>query len=323
MVRPVLALLVLVAAACAAPTEDKDPIKDKLLAANAAYDKEMEQYHKQVIDWLEKREETARKDGNKKLLDQVKADRKAFDEDGLLPSTAPAALKQKHDRARKALDAAYAEAVKAYTKAKKDEEAASVEEAWKAFKEGGAIDLLALVDPKTHAVVGDWKKDGKALVGATKDRQARLQLPYEPGEEYDLEVTCRRVAGEDCFCLGLVAGGRQVLAVIDGWSPDHVTGFDLVDKKHAPDNATTVKGQFLKPDKDHAVTCSVRSGRIDIVVNGKTVTSFRGEFSRLALDEGHRVPNEKALFLYFGPGASFQVDRIVVKPVQGKGTILK
>src|SRR5579883_680888 len=320
MIRCLLAIGLLVTAVGMTAGEDKDPIKEKLFGAKVAYDKEMRQFRKQVEEWFDKREEAARKSGDKKLLDQSKEDRKFYEETGELPKTAPAALKQKHDRARKALETAYAEAVKAYTKAKKDDEAAAVEAAWKEFKEGSAVDLLALVDPKKHAVIGDWKKDGKVLAGTTR---ARLQLPYEPSEEYDLEVSCRRLEGEDCFGLGLVADGRQFLAVIDGWSPNYVTGLNMVDNKHVPDNATAVKGQFLKPDKDNVVTCRVRSDHIDILVNGKLATSFKGEFSRLSLDAGHRVPNEKALFLYYGPGASFSVDRIVVRPVKGKGTILK
>jgi hypothetical protein len=142
MIRPVIAILFLTGAVGFAPAEDRDPVKDKLLAAKVAYDKETEQIHKQTTDWLDKREEAARKDGDKKLLDRVKADRKAFDEDGELPKTVPEAIKQKHDRAYKALDAAFAEAVKAYTKANKSAEAASVEEARRAFARPQAIDLL-------------------------------------------------------------------------------------------------------------------------------------------------------------------------------------
>ena len=129
MIRHLVAIVFLAAAVGLVHADDQDPIKTKLLAAKMTYDNELEQYHKQAVDWFDKREATARKDGDKKLLDQVKAERKAFDEDDLLPKSAPPALKQKPAQARKAMDAAYAEAVKAYTKAKKDDEAASVEAA--------------------------------------------------------------------------------------------------------------------------------------------------------------------------------------------------
>ena len=158
--------------------------------------------------------------------------------------------------------------------------------------------------------------DGKALVIVSKQgTMARLQLPYEPPEEYDLEVRCKRTGGEECFGAGLVAGGNQVLALVDGWPPQFFSGFELVDDKGATDNPTTVKGQKLKSNVDLSFTYSVRAEKIETALNGKVVASFRGEFNRLALREGHRVPNKKALFLFTAWEATYQFDRIVVTPV--------
>jgi hypothetical protein len=320
MIRRTVAFVVLVGSTCAAFADEKDPVKEKLFKAKVAYDAEMAQFRKSAGDWFDKREEAARKAGDKKALDQIKDERKAFDEASALPQTAPAAIKQKHEKATKALETAYAEAVKTYTKAKKDTEAAAVEEAWKAFVSGNEVDLLALVDPKGHAIAGEWKKSGKALVGTSG---SRLQLRYEPGEEYDIEVICRRTAGDDCFAVGLVAGERQVLAVIDSWHTlGFLAGLEFVDRKDVRDNVTTVKGQLFKDDKNHTITCSVRAEKIVTQVDGKVVFEFKGEFTRLSAD-GYNIPNKKALFFHIGPNASFQIDRIVVRPVKGKGTILK
>src|SRR6266545_6647356 len=94
----------LLSVACAAADDGKDPVKEKLFAAKVAYDKEMAAYRAAVGEWLDKREEAARKAGDKKLVDQVKAERKAFDEDGELPKGAPTALKLRPAAARKALE---------------------------------------------------------------------------------------------------------------------------------------------------------------------------------------------------------------------------
>ncbi len=84
------------------------------------------------------------------------------------------------------------------------------------------------------------------------------------------------------------------------------------------------EGPLLKADKDTVVACSVRAGKIDFMVGGKAIGSFKGDFARLSVPEAHRLPNAKALFLMvWGPKTSFQFDRIVVTPVRGKGTILK
>src|SRR5262245_5536091 len=189
MIRCTVVVAFFAGAAALACAQDKDPIKEKLQAAKTAYDKETEQFQKQVADWLDKQEATARKAGDKKLLDQTKSDRQAFVDDGNLPTTLPAALKQKPVQARKAMDTAYDAAVKAYTKAKKDDQAAAVAEAWTAFQKSGPPDMILLVDPKAHRVAGEWKVDGKSLVGKAKDdKYATIQFPYEPGAEYDLEI---------------------------------------------------------------------------------------------------------------------------------------
>ena len=318
------ALAFLLAVGLSLRADEKDAVKEKLFAAKKEYDAEMKAYRTAAEAWFDKREEGARKAGDKKLVDQIKVERTAFDESGTLPKGAPAAIPQKATAARKALEAAYTQAVKDYVKGKKDDEAAAIEKEWKELAGGLTLDLLPLVDLKTHAVSGEWKWSGKVLIGASTEKQGRLQLPYEPSEEYDIEVGLRRVVGKDGFSVGLALGDRQVLAMLDGWPAlGYSSGLDLVDGKPARENTMAVQGQQLKAGKDHTIICSVRTGKIDMLVNGKAALSFKGEFARLSLFKDYVVPNPKALFLLLGPQSSYQIDRIVVTPVKGKGTILK
>ncbi|QJX00075.1 hypothetical protein [Frigoriglobus tundricola] len=131
-------LALLLGVTCAAAYDEKDPVKEKLFAAKVAYDKEMSAFRKAADEWLDKREEAARKAGDKKALGTVKADRKAFEEDGALPKTAPVAIQQISVTARKTLETAYSQAVKDYIKAKKDEEATAVEKDFATFKTDAA-----------------------------------------------------------------------------------------------------------------------------------------------------------------------------------------
>jgi hypothetical protein len=137
--------------ACAAAADEPDPIKEKLFKAKTAYDAEMAQFRKAAGEWFDKRAEAARGAGDKKALDQVKAERKTFDENGELPKTAPAAVQQKSGAAKKALETAYTQAVKEYTKAKKDDEAAAVEKESENFRKGDAEKL------HRAALLGTWK----------------------------------------------------------------------------------------------------------------------------------------------------------------------
>ena len=329
MVRRTVAVVVLVVCVCAARADEKDPVKEKLAAAKLAYDGEVQQFRKAVGEWLDKRETDARNAGDRKVVEQIKDERKSF-EDGELPKGAPNALSQKPAQTKKAMEAAFAEALQAYTKANREDEAAVILEEWQAFSakpflpKSAAIDLLALIDPKTHTVWGEWKKDGKVLVSVAGGRPPRLQMPYEPGEEYDIEVSCKRVEGNNSFNVGLVAGGRQFLAAFDGWpTQGYMSGLDFVDGKDVRDNPTTLKGPQFENDKNYTLGCSVRSGKIETSINGKVIVSYKGEFKRLSLGTSYRTPSDKALILFLGPHTSYHIDRIMLTPVKGKGTIIK
>ncbi len=158
MTRSVVVMVCLVGAAsvAAGDEKDKDPVKEKLFAAKVAYDMEMTQFRKMMGDWFDKREDTARKTGDKKALDLSKTERKAFDEDGVLPKTTPATVVQKSVQAKKTLEGAYALAVKEYTKVKKDDQAAAAEKELESFRK--STDLapwIARFPPGTYTETND------------------------------------------------------------------------------------------------------------------------------------------------------------------------
>jgi hypothetical protein len=185
-----------------AQAEEKDPVKEKLFRAKLAYDTEMREYRKLASDWFEKREDGARKDGNKKLVDQIKVERKAFDEEGKLPKGVPASIQQKPATVRKSLEAAYAQAVKDYTIAKKDDQAAAVEKELDEFKKGDAVGIAKeptddgfgagtkLVGTQSVSYTG---KNGKKVVGGT---DVEVTVKKRAGNEFTAEIwTNKGMAG--------------------------------------------------------------------------------------------------------------------------------
>jgi hypothetical protein len=132
LVLPVFVLTILFTQA----RDDVDLIKVKLEKAKAAFSAEQEKFRQDIDAFFEKREEAARKAGDKKAVDQIKTERKAFDERSELPATAPKAAKQRLATAKTAMERAYALAVKEYTMAKQDEAAALVEKEFQAFTKG-------------------------------------------------------------------------------------------------------------------------------------------------------------------------------------------
>lgn len=133
MLRPLIALFGVLACSLAA-TADGDAVAKKLQAAKDDYDAKIEKAEAAIVKWFDKREETARKAGDKKALDQVKADRAAFSEYETLPGTTPADLRKQFASARTAYEAAMLAAIKDFTKLKRDEDAVAIEKALRDFR---------------------------------------------------------------------------------------------------------------------------------------------------------------------------------------------
>jgi len=127
MLTRVLPAMVMVVFSSVLAIAQDDPIKKKILKAKAAYETEVAKLRSEVVAWYKKREETARNAGNKKLTDELKQQREAFEAKEEWPLDMPADLRTRLTKARTQLEIAYTTAIKDYTKAKKDDEASDVE----------------------------------------------------------------------------------------------------------------------------------------------------------------------------------------------------
>jgi hypothetical protein len=110
-----------------------DPVGKKLDDAKWAYLQATDTIQADIVGWFDRREQAARKDGKKRLVDQIRAERQTFEARLELPHSAPASLKKGRPAARLALRAAYLSAVKEYTRVGNDQEAAAVESELAAF----------------------------------------------------------------------------------------------------------------------------------------------------------------------------------------------
>lgn len=104
-----------------------DPIADKLAAAKAEFDRERGVYAAAVEAWLGGREEAARQAGDKKRIDEIKAQRLAFEQGGAAPEGLPVPTRRRYERAEAAIAEAYREAIAEFVKAHRDEDADAVE----------------------------------------------------------------------------------------------------------------------------------------------------------------------------------------------------
>jgi len=118
---------VLVLGLCPAQANDVEMVKEKLFQAKKDYDAEALKFKKVVTDWFDKRDEDARNAGNKKMVDQIKSERTAFDMTGEISRLVPASVRDTMIAARSKLDRAYTTAVKDFLRFKADDTAEATE----------------------------------------------------------------------------------------------------------------------------------------------------------------------------------------------------
>ena len=180
-----LAVLAWLFASGPAASQTVDVVKGKLDKAKALHKEETDKLRAEVAAYFDKREETARKKGDLKQVEKIKSEREAFDEKSELPPTAPPALKKKYRAAQAKLGHAYGEAVKAYTKAGKDTEAAAVEQEFAGFRKSteSEVEFLSSMTPTEVKAQNGWFEKNGTIFGkkiAVKKKESPHGLFLHP-----------------------------------------------------------------------------------------------------------------------------------------------
>lgn len=183
---------------------------------------------------------------------------------------------------------------------------------------GRAVNLLGRIDPKRDAVEGDWRLIGKVLTFDGDKEWSRIQVPYQPPEEYDLTVVAERVRGTEILIIGLVVGGHQATVVLDGWGGG-VSGLERIDGKVSQDNETTHRGWRFSNGRPTTINCRVRRGGVSVTCDGKPIIDWKGDASRLSIVGGWKVPDDGQLFLGGWKGGAFRFRKLEVKEVSKSG----
>ena len=158
-----------------------------------------------------------------------------------------------------------------------------------------SVDLLPLIDPTRDAVRGEWCFEADALVSPV-DPCSRILFPHSPPEEYGLELTAARRSGDDSLCVGLVAGGRQAILIIDqGW--DRGTSLTQIDGRPGHETETARPTRVFTDPQPVRVLVVVRESHIRAACGGRVLVDWRGDFSRLSVNHIWAVPDENSLFV--------------------------
>lgn len=146
-----------------------------------------------------------------------------------------------------------------------------------------AINLLDKLNPREQAVAGQWTLADDGLTVAAANG-ARIRLPWTPTAEYDFEVEFTRHDGENSIALIFAAGGQQAAYDIDGWG-QHLAGIQNIDGKTMRENPTRVADIALTNGRKYTAAVRVRRDRVEALLDGKVLTTYRGNGSDLSLLE--------------------------------------
>lgn len=178
-----------------------------------------------------------------------------------------------------------------------------------------AIDLLALIDPQTHAVRGNWRRENGALAAGMGT--SLLQIPFAPPDEYDLSLTAEHVGGQSGIYLGAVAGGRHFLVLIDGYlTSGGVAGIELLDGELALRNAAQRQGLFLPRGQPFTLTYRIRKNGLSVERDGGSIFTWQGDYARCSTREIWTVPDPKRLALALA-NAEYRFTAITIAPPAG------
>jgi putative intracellular protease/amidase len=154
-------------------------------------------------------------------------------------------------------------------------------------------DLIELTNLDRDTVAGQWRNTPDGLLTAAESG-ARISLPVEPKGEYDFKVTFTRQTGRHSITLLFVTGRGQAAFDLDAWG-QHLAGFQNVGGKDARQNATRVEDVTLINGRKYTAELRVRRDRVDAYLDGKLLSTYRGDGSDLSVLGNWKIPSSRTL----------------------------
>jgi Lon protease (S16) C-terminal proteolytic domain len=183
------------------------------------------------------------------------------------------------------------------------------------------VDLIPLIDVNRDAIEGTWTLDNGAI-DCGDQGVARLKIPYDPPHEYDFQVEFVRRSGNDTIGQIFRSSSHDCMWVLGGWN-NTVFGFENVDGREANDqnNPTANYGAMLvKNSQRHSSIIRVRKDSISASFDGKTISTFSGDPSRLSTGATYSVGDDGIGLLSKNNQVTFTVIRVI--EISGAGTQL-
>ena len=162
--------------------------------------------------------------------------------------------------------------------------------------DGGAINLMKLIDLSRDVVFGGWTLNGDAIT-SNGAKGARVEIPYEPPAEYDLKVVFTRNDGIGDVFLALT-NNRRAFEWTLGAGGNKYYGFGIYKGLWAAD--ANCQGSVQIPDgltngKLHTTLVQVRKDSLKGYLDGKLIKELNQPYGDLEPHGSLRLRNDAIL----------------------------
>lgn len=160
------------------------------------------------------------------------------------------------------------------------------------------VKLMPLLEAVRDTAAGEWEiREGMAF-SPGKGGNSTIQLPVDVPAAYQLTARVHKLNdAPQPAVLGLVAADQQCLMVLCGAGNQLISGLSQIRGLTQDRNETATSDLKMVKGGSYLVTCTVQPGRISVDVDGKRLVDWRGDFSRLSIQNSWKPADLKHLFL--------------------------
>jgi hypothetical protein len=183
-----------------------------------------------------------------------------------------------------------------------------------------AVNLMALIDLEKDAVKGTWKVEGGTLVSGM-DRNERIQIPYQPPEEYDYRIVFSITDGANTVFQVFSHAGHMAGWIMGGVN-NSMFGFERIGGKPLRENPTTVRlKNCLEKGRVYTSILSIRRASLKAYLDGRQLAEWKGGYNDAGMHPTWDLPDHRLLGLgTYVTLATFK--KIELLEITGKGKVV-
>ncbi|MCX6909179.1 MAG: hypothetical protein NTY01_14210, partial [Verrucomicrobia bacterium] len=184
-----------------------------------------------------------------------------------------------------------------------------------------AINLLPLIDPQKDAVEGGWTVQNGELI-SNQDNYARIEMPYQPPDEYDFRVEFSSPTVKETGPVQLLSKAGREFRWQCFCRPNNSVGFESVGGANIREGLARAELAIrIQSGQRYVSLVEVRNGVVRGYVNGKLCVEWKTDYADMGIFPKWKL--RAAGLLGVGSQIPTTFHRIEVREVTGKGTFTR